>query len=84
MHTKPAEDWTNMVISTENPEGIGRIWPFSRKTRRGLDGYGHFHAKPAGDWTNMAIFTENPAGMGEIWPYSPKTRRGLDGYGHIY
>ena len=35
-----------------------------RKTRRGLDGYGHIHRKPAEDWMDMAIFAENPAGMG--------------------
>ena len=34
------------------------------KTRRGLDGYGHFHQKPAEDWTDMAIFTQNPARIG--------------------
>ena len=63
IHRKPAEDWTNMAIFTENPPRIGRIWTYSPKTRRGLDEYGHFHAKPAEDGTNMAIFTENPAGM---------------------
>ena len=49
MHAKPGGDWTNMAIFTENPARIGRIWPFSPKTRRGLDGYGHFHRKPGGD-----------------------------------
>ena len=56
----------------------------ARKTRRGLDEYGHIHRKPAEDWTNMAIFTENPARIGRKWPYPPKTRRGLDENGHIY
>ena len=84
MRTKPAEDWTNMAIFTENPARMGRIWPFSRKTRRGLDEYGHICRKPGEDWTNMAIFTENPPRIGRIWPYSLKTRRGWDKYGHIY
>ena len=73
-----------MAIFTENPAGIGRIWPFSLKTRRGLDEYGHFHTKPAEDWTNMVISAENPAGIGRIWLYLSKTRRGLDEYGHSY
>ena len=64
IHAKPAEDSTNMAISTQNPTGIGRIWPFSRETRRGWDEYGHICAKPAGDRTNMAIFARNPPGMG--------------------
>ena len=73
-----------MAISTENPAGIGRIWPFSLKTRRGLGEYDQCHAKPGEDWTNMAISTENPAGIGRIWPFSLKTRRGWDEYGHSY
>ena len=56
----------------------------TRKTRRGLDGYGHFHAKPGGDWTNMAISIENPPRIGEIWPFSCKTRREWAEYGHSY
>ena len=56
----------------------------SRKTRLGLDEYGHFHAKPGEDWTNMAIFTENPPRIGRIWSFSLKTRRGLNEYGHIH
>ena len=67
----------------QNPPGIGQIWPFSPKTRRGWNEYGHIHAKPAEDWTNMAIFTENPAGIGRIWPYLSKTRRGWNEYSHI-
>ena len=35
----------------------------ARKTRRGLDKYGHFHRKPAEDLMNMAIFTRNPTGI---------------------
>ena len=53
-----------MAIFTENPAGIGRIWPYSLKTRREWDEYGHIHQKPVEDWTNMAISIENPAGMG--------------------
>ena len=64
MYAKPGGDYTNMDIFTENPARIRQIWPFSRKTRRGLDGYGHSYRKLAEDWTDMAIFTENPAGMG--------------------
>ena len=62
-HVKPAEDWMNMAIFTQNSAGIGWMWPIPRetrrvtlkncmdvrKTRRGLDEYGHFHAKPAED-----------------------------------
>jgi hypothetical protein len=53
-----------MAIFTENPAGIGRIWPFSHETRRGWKEYGHFHEKPAEDGMNMVIFTQNPTGMG--------------------
>ena len=53
-----------MAISIENPPRIGRKWPYSSKTRRGLDENGHIYRKPAEDWTKMAIFTENPAGIG--------------------
>ena len=83
-HVKPARNWTNMAIFTENPAGMGRIWPYLPKTRRGLDEYGQCYAKPARNWTNMAIFTENPPGIGRIWPFSRNTRRGLDEYGYIY
>ena len=37
----------NMAIFTQNPPGMGRIWPYLRKTRRGWDKYGHNYAKPA-------------------------------------
>ena len=30
----------NMAICTQNPPRMGRIWPYSRKTRRGWDEYG--------------------------------------------
>ena len=53
-----------MVISIENLPGIERIWPYSLKTRRELDEYGHIYRKPGGDWMKMAISTENPAGIG--------------------
>ena len=56
----------------------------ARKTRRGLDEYGHIYRKPGEDWMKMAISTENPARIGRKWPYSSKTRRGLDENGHIY
>ena len=66
MHAKPVEDWTDMAIFTENPPRIGRIWPYSPETRRGLDEYGHIHRKPGEDWMDMAIFTENPSRIGQI------------------
>ena len=53
-----------MTIFTENPPRIGRIWPYLRETRRGLDEYSHIHRKPAEDGMNMVISTKNPAGMG--------------------
>ena len=53
-----------MAIFTENPPRIRRIWPYSLKTRRGLDEYGHIYRKPGGNGMNMAIAIENPAGMG--------------------
>ena len=84
MHAKPVGNWTNMAISIGNPPRIGRIWPYSPKTRRGLDENGHIYRKPGGDWMKMAISIENPARIGRIWPYLPKTRRGLDEYGHIH
>ena len=84
IYRKPAGNWMNMAISTENPPGIGWIWPYPPKTRRGLDENGHIYRKPGGNWTNMAISIENPAGIGRKWPYSLKTRRELDEYGHIY
>ena len=74
----------NMAIFTQNPPRMGRIWPYSRKTRRGWDEYGHIYAKPAGNRTNMAIFTQNPPWIRRIWPFSRKTCRGWDEYGHSY
>ena len=84
MHAKPGEDWTKMAISIENPPRIRRKWPYSPKTRRGLDENGHIHRKLAEDWTNMAISTENPARIGRKWPYLSKTRQGLDENGYIH
>ena len=84
MHAKPAGNWMNMAISTENPPGIGWIWPYLPKTRRGLDEYGHIHRKPGEDWMKMAISIENLARIGRKWLYLSKTRRGLDENGHIY
>ena len=73
-----------MAISTENPARIGRKWPYSPKTRRGLDENGHIHRKPGGDWMKMAISTGNPPRMGRKWLYLSKTRRELNKYGHIH
>ena len=50
IHRKPGGDWMKMAISTENPAGIGRKWPYPSKTRRGLDENGHIYRKPGGDW----------------------------------
>ena len=47
-HAKPAEDGTNIAIFTRNPPRMGRVWPFSRKTRRGWDEYGHSYRILAG------------------------------------
>ena len=52
-----------MAIFTQNSPGMGQIWPYSRKTCRGFDEYGHIYAKPAEDGMNMAIFTQNLPGM---------------------
>ena len=68
----------NIAIFIENPAGMGRMWPYSLKTRRGWDEYGHFHRKPGEDWTDMAISIENPPRIGQIWPFSYKTRREWD------
>ena len=73
-----------MAIFTQNPPRIGRIWPYSRETRREWDEYGHIYEKPAKDGMNMAISMQKPPGMGWIWPYSRKTRRGWEEYGHSY
>ena len=51
-----------MAIFTENPAGIGRIWPFSHETRRGWKEYGHFHEKPAEDGMNMVTAFSSLAG----------------------
>ena len=37
-----------MAISTQNPPRMGRIWPYSRKTHRGWDEYGHSYRILAG------------------------------------
>lgn len=73
-----------MAIFTENPPGIGRIWSYSLKTRRGWDEYGHIYRKPGEDWMGMAIFAQNLAGMGRIWIQLSKTRRGWDKYSHSF
>ena len=64
VHVKPSEDWMNMAIFAENPAGIGRIWPYLPKTRRGWDEYGYIYRKSGGDGKNMATAIENPARMG--------------------
>lgn len=51
-----------MAIFTENSARIGRIWPFSLKTRRGLDRYGHIHRKLAEDGINIATAFSSLAG----------------------
>jgi len=37
-----------MAISVRNPPGMGRIWPYLCKTRRGWDEYGHSYRILAG------------------------------------
>ena len=73
-----------MAIFTENPARIGRIWPYSLKTRRGLDEYGHIYRKPGEDGMNMATAIETSPRIGQIWPFSRKTRREWDEYVHSY
>jgi len=73
-----------MAIFTRNPARIRRIWPFSRKTRRGWGEYGYIYRKPGGDWMNMAISIENPPGVERIYPYLPKTRGVWDKYSHSF
>ena len=53
-----------MTISTENPPGMGRIWLYLLKTRRGLDEYGYIYRKPGGNGMNMATAIENSPRMG--------------------
>ena len=48
IYAKPAGDGMNMAISTRNPPGMGQIWPYLRKTRRGWDEYGHSYRILAG------------------------------------
>ena len=37
-----------MALFTQNPPGMGRIWPYLCKTRRGWDEYGHSYRILAG------------------------------------
>ena len=74
MYAKPSEDWTNMVIFTENSARIGwvllmpckprrvtlKICMRACKTRRGLDEYGYFHREPAEDWMDMTNTVHTP------------------------
>ena len=52
----------NMVISIENPAGIGRIWSYLSKTRKGWDEYGHSYRKLAEDGINIATAFSSLAG----------------------
>ena len=74
----------DMVISTKNSAGMGRIWPYSLETRRGWDEYGHIYRKPGWNGINIATAIENPAGIGQIWTQLSKTRRGWDKYTHSF
>ena len=51
-----------MAISIENPPRIGQIWPFSLKTRREWDEYGHSYQKLAEDGINIATAFSSLAG----------------------
>ena len=42
-----------MATAIENSPRIRRIWPYSPKTRRGLDEYGHIYRKPGGNGINI-------------------------------
>ena len=48
IYAKPAEDGTNMAISTQNLPGMGQIWPYLCKTRRGWGEYAHSYRILAG------------------------------------
>ena len=77
--------WGCMPLrSIHSRRGTLKICMNARKTRRGLDEYGHIHVKPAGNGTNMAIFMRNPTRIGRIWPYLCKTRRECNEYGHFH
>ena len=52
----------NMAIFTENPARIGRIWPYSPKTRREWDEYGHRYRKPGEDGINIVTAFSSLAG----------------------
>ena len=73
-----------MAIFTKNPARIGRIWPYSLKTRRGWGEYGYIYRKPAGDRINMATAIENPAGIEGVRLYLSNPRRGRDKYSHSF
>ena len=51
-----------MAIFAQNPAGMGRIWPFSCKTRREWDEYGHSYRKLAEDWINIVTAFSSLAG----------------------
>ena len=51
-----------MATAIENPPRIGEIWPFSRKTRREWDEYGHSYRKLAEDGINIATAFSSLAG----------------------
>lgn len=55
-----------MAIFTENPARIVRIWPFSPKTRRGLDRYGHSYRKLAEDGINIVTAFSSLAGKEKV------------------
>ena len=51
-----------MAIFTENPAGMGRIWPYLSKTRREWDEYGHSYRKLAEDGINIVTAFSSLAG----------------------
>ena len=55
-----------MAISIENSPRIGRIWPYSPKTRREWDEYGHSYRKLSEDGINIARAFFFLAGKGEV------------------
>ena len=55
-----------MAIFTENPAGMGRIWPYLSKTRRGWEEYGHSYRKPAEDGIHIPTAFSSLVGIGEM------------------
>lgn len=55
-----------MATAIENSPRIGQIWPFSRKTRREWEEYGHSYRKLDEDGINIVTAFSSLAGKGEM------------------